>query len=111
MHLKNFSMILTLSGWILAPAYDLLNVAIVNPEDKEELALTLESKKKRLKLEDFIKFGTRLELNEKQIKGVFKRFLKNKNLAIDWIEKSFLSKKLKAEYLELLETRYSKILV
>ena len=53
MHLKNFSMILTLSGWILAPAYDLLNVAIVNPEDKEELALTLESKKKEVEIRGF----------------------------------------------------------
>ena len=110
MHLKNFSMILTTSGWILAPAYDLLNVAIVNPDDKEELALTLESKKNKLKLDDFVKFGTRLELNEKQIKGVFKRFLKNKHQAINWIGKSFLSEKMKTNYLELLETRYSKVL-
>jgi serine/threonine-protein kinase HipA len=110
MHLKNFSMISTPSGWILAPAYDLLNVAIVNPDDKEELALTLESKKNNLKLEDFVKFGTRLELNEKQIKGVFKRFLKNKHQAINWIGKSFLSEKMKTNYLELLETRYSKVL-
>jgi serine/threonine-protein kinase HipA len=110
MHLKNFSMISKPSGWILAPAYDLLNVAIVNPDDKEELALTLESKKNKLKLEDFVKFGTRLELNEKQIKGVFKRFLKNKHQAINWIGKSFLSEKMKTNYLELLETRYSKVL-
>ena len=110
MHLKNFSMISKPSGWILAPAYDLLNVAIVNPDDKEELALTLESKKNKLKLEDFVKFGTRLELNEKQIKGVFKRFLKNKHQAINWIDKSFLSEKMKTNYLELLETRYSKVL-
>jgi serine/threonine-protein kinase HipA len=110
MHLKNFSMILTTSGWVLAPAYDLLNVAIVNPDDKEELALTIESKKNKLKLEDFIKFGTRLELNEKQIKGVFKRFLKNKQQAIDWIGKSFLSEMMKTNYIELLETRYSNFL-
>ena len=36
MHLKNFSMINKEDSWILAPAYDLLNVAIVNPEDTEE---------------------------------------------------------------------------
>lgn len=48
MHLKNFSMIESPSGWILAPAYDLLNVAIVNPDDTEELALTIEGKKKKL---------------------------------------------------------------
>lgn len=46
MHLKNFSMVENPSGWGLAPAYDLLNVAIVFPEDKEEIALTLMGKKK-----------------------------------------------------------------
>jgi serine/threonine-protein kinase HipA len=110
MHLKNFSMITTASGWILAPAYDLLNVAIVNPDDKEELALTLESKKNKLKSDDFVKFGTRLELNEKQIKGVFRRFIKNKPKAIALIDKSFLSEKMKMNYLELLENRYKRIL-
>jgi len=110
MHLKNFSMITTASGWILAPAYDLLNVAIVNPDDNEELALTLESKKNKLKSDDFVKFGTRLELNEKQIKGVFKRFIKNKPKAIALIDKSFLSEKMKMNYLELLENRYKRIL-
>ena len=44
MHLKNFSMIESPSGWVLAPAYDLLNVAIVLPKDSEELALTLDGK-------------------------------------------------------------------
>lgn len=103
-------MITTTSGWILAPAYDLLNVAIVNPADKEELALTVESKKSKIKLEDFIKFGNRLDLNDKQIKGVFKRFLKNRPKAIALINKSFLSEKMKTKYLELLENRYKIIL-
>jgi len=105
MHLKNFSMITSASGWILAPAYDLLNVAIVNLEDNEELALTLESKKRKLKLEDFLKFGNKLGLNDKQINGVFKRFIKNKPKAIAWINKSFLSQNMKTNYIELLELR------
>ncbi len=46
MHLKNFSMIESKSGWVLSPAYDLLNVTIVFPEDTEELALTIARKKK-----------------------------------------------------------------
>ena len=49
MHLKNFSMMESPSGWILSPAYDLLNVTILNPEDTEELALTLAGKRKKLK--------------------------------------------------------------
>jgi len=48
MHLKNFSMIMTNDSWKLAPAYDLLNVLIVLPEDTEELALTLGGKQKKL---------------------------------------------------------------
>jgi len=109
MHLKNFSLIKTNIGWSLAPAYDLLNVTIVNPEDKEELALTLSGKKKNLKKEHFVNFGKELGLNTKQINGVFQRFGKNKPKAIDLIERSFLSKNMKKKYLNILEERYSKL--
>ena len=106
MHLKNFSMIETSIGWSLSPAYDLLNVAIVNPEDKEELALSLAGKKSKFHKTHFIKFGEDLGLNSKQITGVFKRFEKNKKEAITLIEKSFLSKNRKANYRSVLENRY-----
>ena len=107
MHLKNFSMINTEGSWVLAPAYDLLNVAIVNPEDTEESALTLEGKKKKLKWEHFERLGKNLELNDKQIKGIANRFLKNKLLAFQWINNSFLSKEYKEKYTFLLEQRYA----
>lgn len=107
MHLKNFSMINTADKWILAPAYDLLNVAIVNPDDTEELALTLEGKKKKIKWENFERLGKMLELNDKQIAGIRKRFLKKKNIAIQWIDNSFLSEEYKEKYKILLGERYS----
>ncbi len=106
MHLKNFSMINIGDKWTLAPAYDLLNVAIVNPDDTEELALTLEGKKKKIKWENFERLGKMLELNDKQIGSIKKRFLKNKNIAIQWIDKSFLSEEYKEKYRVLLEDRY-----
>lgn len=106
MHLKNFSMIHIANTWTLAPAYDLLNVAIVNPEDTEELALTLEGKKKKLKWEHFERLGRNLELNDKQINGVVKRFEKNKPKALKWIDNSFLSSDYKQKYKTLLEERY-----
>ncbi len=109
MHLKNFSMIESPSGWILSPAYDLLNVAIVNPDDKEELALTLAGKKKNLKRRNFEKLGKDLGLTDKQISGVFKRFLKNKPEAISLIEKSFLSDDMKIAYKEVIEKRYGQM--
>ncbi len=109
MHLRNFSMIESQSGWILSPAYDLLNVAIVNPKDTEELALTLSGKKRKLKRTHFEQLGKSLELTEKQMVGVFKRMLKNKPKAIRWIQRSFLSEEMKIAYQELLESRYRQI--
>ena len=109
MHLKNFSMIESASGWILSPAYDLLNVTIINPEDDEELALTMEGKKKKIKHEHFQGLGERLGLTPKQLSGVFNRFQKNKEKALQWIRNSFLSSEMKETYSQLLEERYARI--
>ncbi|MGB6151634.1 MAG: HipA domain-containing protein [Pricia sp.] len=109
MHLKNFSMLKSASGWLLAPAYDLLNVSIVNREDKEELALTLLGKKSKLQRTHFEQLGVRLELSERQISGVFDRFDKKKVDAIAWVHRSFLSTKMKSDYLTLLDERYDRM--
>lgn len=109
MHLKNFSMIESSSGWVLAPAYDLLNVAIIIPEDTEELALTLEGKKKNLNWGHFEKLGLALGLTDRQIQGVRKRMFRNKTKATDWLNKSFLSIEMKESYRNLLENRYERL--
>jgi serine/threonine-protein kinase HipA len=106
MHLKNFSMIKSGADWILAPAYDLLNVHILNPEDKEELALTLEGKKRKLNREHFDRLGAGLGLNAKQVHGTFKRAITNKPIAEGWIKKSFLSTEYQNKYLALMDERY-----
>lgn len=109
MHLKNFSMIKSNLGWILSPAYDLLNVAIIIPEDTEELALTLDGKKKKLRKEHFEQFGQGLELTSKQIQSVFKRMVGNKPKAHGWINKSFLSGSKKEAYKYVLESRFEQL--
>lgn len=109
MHLKNFSMIEGTSGWVLSPAYDLLNVAILLPEDTEELALTLVGKKKELKKEHFEQLGDGLGLTPKQVKGSFNRMIKSKSKAFDWIDRSFLSNDMKTAYKDLLEEKYSQL--
>jgi serine/threonine-protein kinase HipA len=106
MHLKNFSMINTGDKWELSPAYDLLNVNIINASDTEELALSLEGKKKRLRKDHFERFGKGLNLNDKQIENTFKRFINNKSKAIQWIDDSFLSSHFKGKYKATLEQRY-----
>jgi len=109
MHLKNFSMIVKNGSWGLAPAYDLLNVKIVNPDDNEELALSIDAKKRKLKIENFVTFGEGLGLNSRQIKNSFFRFQKNKKVAEEWLERSFLSTEMKTSYHDLLTEKINNL--
>jgi serine/threonine-protein kinase HipA len=65
MHLKNVSMINSTTGRLLAPAYDLLHVSILNPKDKEELALPIIANKSKLWKKHLLQFATHLVSNQK----------------------------------------------
>ncbi|SKB63889.1 HipA domain-containing protein [Daejeonella lutea] len=98
MHLKNFAVLHQDDGIYLSPAYDLLNVNLVNPADDEELALTLNGKKKRLGLKDFRILGASLEIPERAIENSFKK-LASANKEVDlFINSSFLSQDQKELY-------------
>lgn len=105
MHLKNFSLYRPKKLYQLTPAYDLLNVAIVNPKDKDELALTLNGKKSRLKLSDFLKASATMGIEENVTMQLIASM---KNALPAWVElinNSFLSKDMKEAYLELIDKR------
>ncbi len=106
MHLKNFSMINEDGEWKLAPAYDLLNVKIVLPEDMDELALPIDAKKRKLKMSHFSRFGEGLGLTNRQIQNSFSRIAKSKGSALDLLDRSFLSGEMKAAYINLLCERH-----
>jgi serine/threonine-protein kinase HipA len=109
MHLKNFSLIYDLkSSPVLAPAYDLLCTKIVNPIDDEDLALSLNGKKKKIKINDFKKAFTNMGLDIKQQENIFKKFEKSKNKWLEFIEISFLSEKFKCDYKELVQSRFER---
>ena len=106
MHLKNFSMIENDGKWSLSPAYDLLNMNLANPKDKEELALSMEGKKTKFTRHHFERFGTYLGLNNKQIQGVFNRFMKKQSKAKSLIEVSFLSEEMQDAYWKIMLRAY-----
>jgi serine/threonine-protein kinase HipA len=110
MHLKNFSLLRTDLGWMLWHTV-LLNVAIVNPEDTEELALTLGARKKKLTRSDFERYGAGLGLTPRQVAGVFNRLQKNKPKISRWITGSFLSKPMQQQYLDMTEALPPAILI
>lgn len=110
MHLKNFSLFNPKGyGFILTPAYDLLSTVLVLPEDNEELALTLNGKKNKIKKIDFEKSMFNSGLNEKQIENIFIKFEKLLPEFTSFIEKSFLTDDFKNRYKEILNQMYYKI--
>ena len=103
MHLKNFSLLRwNTQGYKLMPAYDLVATALVNPADKEELALTLNGKKRKFNRYDFEKAFSLNGLDEKSIESIFSKFRKTIPLWIEFIQISFLPELMKAEYIELI---------
>jgi serine/threonine-protein kinase HipA len=105
MHLKNFSMIFKNEEWTLSPSYDLLNVNLHIPEDKEETALTIQGKKRKLTKSDFVNLGLKLQLSEKQIQNTFNRFINAEKKMKQEINASFLSNENQIKYINLLESR------
>ena len=104
MHLKNFSLYRPADNYMLTPAYDLLSTSIVMPEDEEELALTLNGKKKKIKRADFEKAMLDSGMDEKAIEKLFKKFAKTLPKWYALIEESFLPKDMMTAYREKLNT-------
>ena len=101
MHLKNFSLISRTPGhYTLSQAYDLVNVHLVFPEDKEELALTLDGKKKHINKQNFVQAMASSGLGDKVIDNIFRKFTDAAPKWFDFIDNSFLSAELKERYKE-----------
>lgn len=111
MHLKNFSLFKPKADYMLTPAYDLLSTAIVMPEDDEELALTLNGKKKKIKRGDFEKAMLDNGMDEKSIANLFNKFEKVLPRWFSIIEESFLPMEQQKEYRELIERNADRLCV
>lgn len=98
MHLKNFSLYRPADNYILTPAYDLLSTVLAMPEDDEELALTLNGKKKRIRRNDFEKAMLENGMKDNAIAKLFDRFSKSVPKWHGLINESFLPKALQKAY-------------
>ena len=105
MHLKNFSLYRPKALYQLSPAYDLLNVAIANPKDKEEMALSINGKKAQIKLADFLKASDTLGIEQRVTLGLINGLRDAMPAWIDLINNSFLSDEMKQNYLDLISRR------
>lgn len=108
MHLKNFSLIETheASGiYLLSPAYDLLPVNVIMPEDKEVFALAMNGKKAHVRKKDFFVFAEECEIPKASAEKMIAKIVSLKPIYLDLCESSLLSKRLKVLFAKLIEKR------
>ncbi len=111
MHLKNFSLYNPKGNWLLTPAYDLLNVSMANPDDTEELALTLNGRKKHIKKEDFMNAMALSGIAPKVFENMLEKYRKLLPRFNEMIDLSFLDDESKDVYKQGIASRLCKIAV
>jgi serine/threonine-protein kinase HipA len=110
MHLKNFSLIDNPDmGYILSPAYDMVASALVVAGDSEELALTLNGKKKKIRKKDFVEPMVRFHVDNKVIENIFNKFRRSLDNWHKLIDISFLPDQMKVGYHDLIIKRANQI--
>ncbi|MDM1528896.1 HipA domain-containing protein [Myroides odoratimimus] len=109
MHLKNFSLMHTDNGILFSPAYDLLNVNLVFPDDKEDLALTLGGRKRKIKRADFDQLAVSLGITEIVKNNIYKDFSKQTDKVYDLIDRSFLTDEYKEDYKKIFNDKLRQI--
>jgi len=112
MHLKNFSLIEIepkSRKFVLSPAYDLLSVNIIMPEDTEEFALTMNGKKANIKKSDFIIFAKNCKIPEKAAYKMINNVLSLNDKFLTVIKESFLSENEKSAFMSLMTARMNRL--
>ncbi len=112
MHLKNFSLLETREGsgqYTLSPAYDLLPVNVILPEDTEEFALPMNGKKRNLRRKDFLVFAEQCNINRKAAEKMIEKLVSMQKQYEDLIAESLLPEVFKDNFLALLTKRVEAI--
>ena len=110
MHLKNFSLYEPEDGTVrLMPAYDLLSAAIANPADPEELALTLNGRKRKLGRDDFLAAAKTLGIDPKTVLRLIEKYRRLLPSMEELIKSSFLSTPFQDSYISLIHERLGRL--
>ena len=114
MHLKNFSLIEPAPGngnYILSPAYDLVPVNIIMPEDPEEFALQMCGKKSRLRRKHFLAYAESIGITQKTASAMIQKMLSRIPLWQQLIDASFLPSDMKDSFSSLLSHRSDRLML
>ncbi len=110
MHLKNFSLIETDEGsgeFILSPAYDMLPVNVIVPEDEEQFALPMNGKKTNIRRKDFLIFADECGISRPSAEKMIDSLIALVPKFLTMTETSMLPEGLKEKLKELITVRAS----
>lgn len=108
MHLKNFSLIETAENarqYILSPAYDLLPVNIIMPEDQEQFALPLNGKKTNIRRKDFLAFAHSCGIPTNVAENMIRKLLGMLPVFVQLCRESLLPDAMKQSMIALMNER------
>lgn len=112
MHLKNFSLIAKDENsreYSLSDAYDMLPVNIVLPEDPDQMALSLNGKKRNITGNDFLKFADSCQIDRKVAIRLVKHLIGKKEEMISLCRNSYLPDEMKERLVELIRQRMDRL--
>ena len=108
MHLKNFSLIETGEGtgtYSLSPAYDLLPVNVIMPEDKEQFALAMNGKKRNLHRKDFLVYADACGISRVSAEKMLDAVIEQREKFVAMCEASLLPVHSKERFEKLIQER------
>lgn len=105
MHLKNYSLIETVQGMRLAPAYDLVSTVLAFPQDNEESALTINGKKSKLNCKDFSALADSMGISYSVSRKTYTKFLRAESEMYKTIDAGRLPLNMKTTLKDLVKTR------
>lgn len=113
MHLKNFSLIETAAcsqRYVLSAAYDMLPVNVILPDDDEQMALTLNGKKRNLRRNDFLKFAQSSDISSEAAAKMIRKLVSLYPRYLAMCQESYLPSKLKERFCTVMEERIAALL-
>jgi len=110
MHLKNFSLI-SYNGTThaLSPAYDMISAQLLLPDDPDELALTLNGKKRKITQTDFDTAMLKAHIPKKAIENLWRRIAEGTSKWTTLIHTSFLKEVSKENLGALIHTKMKQL--
>lgn len=83
----------------------MLPVNVIMPEDKEQMVLTINEKKRNIHKKEFRKLAESYEISPKAAENMLKKICRMENKFLDQVEGAYLSKEQKEQVSQLIHER------